>query len=293
LSTVEIDGGLVAYEVLGDGPPIVITPGGRFSMRFPGYRELAEAVATEMKVLIWDRPGCGDSDLNFTGETESDMRADVLAQLLRHLDMAPAVIAGGSGGARDSLVTVLRHPEVASALIGWNFVGGVVGTMGLASVYCLPYINTANTGGMEAVADMRTWNDLGLVGDPETKPRYRERLLAMDPDDFMKDMNRWLRVYIPEKDKPIPGVPSSDIARISVPTLIFLGGTRDLSHPDYVSRQVHELIPSSELVLPPWEDNEWNRLTAMGMEGGRSHLFDSWYQLAPQIIEFCQRVATS
>jgi hypothetical protein len=49
-------------------------------------------------VLIWDRPNCGASDVCFTGPTESDMQADVLSELLTHLDMTPAIIAGGQAG---------------------------------------------------------------------------------------------------------------------------------------------------------------------------------------------------
>src|SRR5450432_1585039 len=93
-----IDGLSIAYDVIGEGRPWAITPGGRFSKDFPGVRELAEALAAEgNRVLIYDRPNCGESDVCFTGESESAMQADTLAELLRHLDMAPAVIAGGSG----------------------------------------------------------------------------------------------------------------------------------------------------------------------------------------------------
>ena len=35
----------IAYEVIGEGRPWAITPGGRFSKDFPGVRELAEELA--------------------------------------------------------------------------------------------------------------------------------------------------------------------------------------------------------------------------------------------------------
>ena len=100
MAFVEIEGRRVYYEILGNdnGVPIAITPGGRFSMRFPGYRELAEALAPEMKVLIWDRPNCGESDLNFTGDSESAMQADNLAALIRQVGMAPCCDRGRLGG---------------------------------------------------------------------------------------------------------------------------------------------------------------------------------------------------
>src|SRR3974377_1824424 len=90
MPSIEVNGGEIAYEILGDGPPIVLTPGGRFSMNVPGLRPLAEALAPRMKVLLWDRPNSGASDVKFTGDTESNMHADDLAELLRPLDMRPA-----------------------------------------------------------------------------------------------------------------------------------------------------------------------------------------------------------
>ena len=73
MPTVEIDGTQLAYEVIGDaGEPWVITPGGRFSKDVPGIRQLAEALAASgNRVVIWDRPNCGASDVCFTGDRRS------------------------------------------------------------------------------------------------------------------------------------------------------------------------------------------------------------------------------
>src|ERR1700694_3400930 len=99
MATAEIDGTMISYEVIGEGAPWVLTPGGRFSKDTPGIRQLAEGLAANGKqVLIWDRPNTGASDVCFTGASESEMQADRLAGLLRQLGLAPAVIFGGSGG---------------------------------------------------------------------------------------------------------------------------------------------------------------------------------------------------
>ena len=108
----------IAYELIGDGPKTAgITVGGRFSRQTQGVRQLAELLAKEgYKVLIWDRPNCGESDLSFLGDSEWTMNADVYAALLRHLDMGPAFLIGASAGTRISLHTVQRHPDVARAV---------------------------------------------------------------------------------------------------------------------------------------------------------------------------------
>src|SRR6266513_508431 len=149
-----VEGLSLEYEVIGErGRSWAITPGGRFSKDSPGVRELALALAERgNRVLIWDRPNCGASDVCFAGSSESAMQADVLAGLVRQLDMAPAVIAGGSGGSRVSLLTAARHRAVASGVAMWWISGGVYGLMVLGTHYCGGSIAAAWNGGMEAVA---------------------------------------------------------------------------------------------------------------------------------------------
>ena len=81
MATCTIDGVTVAYELIGDGPPFVLTPGGRFSKDVPGIRELAlELAGHGNQVLIWDRPNTGASDVCFRGASESEMQADMLGR---------------------------------------------------------------------------------------------------------------------------------------------------------------------------------------------------------------------
>ncbi|MEN3320604.1 MAG: 2-hydroxy-6-oxonona-2,4-dienedioate hydrolase, partial [Mycobacterium sp.] len=80
----EINGGNVVYEILGnDGDFIALTPGGRFSKDIEGLRPLAEElVKGGYRVLLWDRPNCGNSDVQFYGQSESHMRAETLHALI-------------------------------------------------------------------------------------------------------------------------------------------------------------------------------------------------------------------
>src|SRR5581483_387758 len=117
MPTEMVNGLQIAYDIVGEGRPWVLTPGGRFSKDTPGLRELAEALAAAgNQVLLWDRPNTGASEVCFEGDNESAMQADTLAALLRHLQMTPAVVAGGSGGSRVSILTAARHLDVARGL---------------------------------------------------------------------------------------------------------------------------------------------------------------------------------
>jgi pimeloyl-ACP methyl ester carboxylesterase len=280
-SAATVNGLTLAYEIIGDsGPPWVITPGGRFTKEEPGVRELAEALAVAgNRVLIWDRPNCGESDVCFEGPTESDMQADALAGLLGHLDMAPAVIMGGSGGARVSLLTVARHPDVAAGLATLWISGGVYGLMLLAVHYCGQSLAEAWANGMDAVAALPEWAEV-----IDRNPGNRQRFLDQDRKTFIETMERWMQAYCPRPGQHVPGLPD-DLARtIKVPTLVFRSGESDAYHTRATSEALARLIPNARLVEPPWPDREWHDGQLRRASGEQAGLFANWPRLAPQLL---------
>jgi pimeloyl-ACP methyl ester carboxylesterase len=275
----EIDGVSLAYEVIGEsGQPWVITPGGRFTKESPGVRQLAQSLAEHgNKVLIWDRPNCGESDVCFEGSSESAMQADALAGLLTHLEMTPAIIAGGSGGARVSILTAARHPETAAGLAIWWISGGVYGLLSLATHYCGGSVQEAWKYGMEAVADLPEWAEV-----LELNPSNRARFLAQDPATFIATMERWMRAYCPRDDEPVPGLPATDAEALRIPALVFRSGASDPHHTRATSEALAEILPEARLVEPPWGDREWIERGEAREEG----LFVRWPLLAPQLLEW-------
>lgn len=283
-------GGLtIGYEVIGEGRPWVITPGGRFPKDSPGVRELAEALAERgHQVLVWDRPNCGESDVSFEGDSESAMQADALAGLLRHLDMAPAVIAGGSGGSRVSLLAAARHPDVAAGLAVWWISGGPFGNLSLATHYCGGSLRAAWTGGMEAVVELPEWAEV-----LERNPGNRDRFLALDPREFIATMERWMVVYCPRDDEPVPGLSLAEANALDLPTLVFRSGESDAYHTRATSERLAEVLPAARLVEPPWGDREWiERQEARG-DGSGEGLFARWPLLAPQLDDWAHEVLPS
>lgn len=278
-----VNGSHITYEVIGDGPPVILTPGGRFGKDVPGLRPLGERLAERMQVILWDRPNAGASDFKFIGRTESEMAADDLAGLLRALDVGPAVLAGGSAGSRVSLIAAVRHPDVVSKLIMWMLSGGAFGTMFLAMQYILPYVAEAWLGGMEAVANMAQ-----LQENIEANPRNRDILLQTDPADFIAALTRWLDAYVPKPSQPVPGVEEDDIRGVTVPTLIFRNGDGDIYHAAEVTEKLHELIEGSVLAEPPWPRDEWFQ-TKLRTAAGKGNFFDDWHMLADPIMEFVER----
>lgn len=281
--TIEIGRGKIVYELIGpeSGQPIVLTPGGRFGKDVPGLRPLAEALADGgMRVLLWDRPSCGGSDIQLWGETESHLRADILAELLTELGLAPCVVAGGSGGARDSLVTALLHPEVVTKLALWNITGGIFGVMFLAAYYLIPSMHAVRNGGIEAVIALPEWQQLIAVN-----PRNEQILRDIGADELWRTMLRWLDAYVPKPGQTVPGVKDTSFENIKAPTMIIRNGENDLDHPKRMSYEVHCLITGSRLVDPPWPEDAWERALA-GELAGRGHMFDPWILAAPLLLDF-------
>lgn len=285
MATVTVNGLRIGYEMIGEGGrPWALTPGGRFNKETPGLRELAEALARrDGRVLIWDRPNCGESDVCFEGDTESNLHADTLAALLDHFDMAPAIVAGGSAGSRISLLTAARHPELVQALALWWISGGVMGLLSLGNVYCTPSIRAAWKDGMEAVADLPDWTEV-----VERNPRNRQRILDQDREQFIATMERWMLAYCPQPNQHVPGLPD-DVARaIKVPALVFRSGASDPNHPRVTTEAVAGLLPNARLVEPPWGDREWHVRQAEREETGG--IFVGWPALAPQLLDWADEV---
>jgi pimeloyl-ACP methyl ester carboxylesterase len=285
MATAEIDGTTIAYEIVGEtGPPWVLTPGGRFGKDTPGIPELAQELATHgQRVVIWDRPNTGASDVCFTGASESQMHADKLAGLLRTLDLAPAFVVGGSGGSRVSLLTAAKHPDVAAKLAMLWISGGVYGLMLLGVHYCGESIRAAWQGGMEAVVELPEWSEV-----LERNPGNRRRFLDLDPRQFIETLERWMLVYCPDASVPVPGLSNKECADLKVPTLIFRSGKSDPHHTRATSERLHELIPNAQLVEPPWDDDEWKQ-RGEAARNGTGHLFERWRLLAPQLLDFAGR----
>jgi pimeloyl-ACP methyl ester carboxylesterase len=279
----DIDGTTVAYELIGKGPLWTLTPGGRFGMDTPGIRQLAESLAREgQQVLIWDRPNTGASDVCFTGPSESEMQADKLAGLLRSLDLGPAVVVGGSGGARVSLLTAAKHPDVTRKLAMLWISGGVYGLMLLGVHYCGESIRAAWTGGMEAVVELPEWAEV-----LERNPTNRQRFLALDRREFIRTLEQWMLVYCPDPSSTVPGLPDEVCRKLPAPTLVFRSGVSDPHHTRATSERLHDLIPGSQLAEPPWGDDEWIR-RGEAARAGAGGLFERWPLLAPQVLSFAK-----
>src|SRR5215472_9684830 len=180
----------INYEVFGErGPWVALQPGGRRGLE--GVKPLGQKIAEAgNRVLVYDRRNCGASGISFEGDSENEVWAADLHELLLQLDALPAFIGGSSSGCRLALLAALRHPAVVRGLLLWRVTGGAFAARRLVEKFYTPFIQRVERGGMEAVC--RTEHFAELI---KSNPANRERLMSMSVERFIAVMNAWRRAF--------------------------------------------------------------------------------------------------
>lgn len=240
----------INYEVFGNtGPWFAFVTGGR-----RGYAEfvsLAEKLATEgCRVLLHDRRNTGASEVVIAGEEgEEEIWADDLIVLLGQLGALPAFIGGTSSGARMSMLVYLRHPDKVRGLILARITGGAFAAGRLPNMYYGQFIKAAQEGGMAAVCATEQYQER-----ISANPSNRDKLMAMDPKEYIRVMEHWLGIFLKGPRAPVMGMTAEQMASIKVPTLIVPGN--DNTHASANGLAAAAMIPGSELFQLPVEDQD-------------------------------------
>jgi pimeloyl-ACP methyl ester carboxylesterase len=229
------------YKVLGGhGPWVALSPGGRRDIS--GIELLAGKVAEiGHRVVIFDRRNCGASDVVIDGnDSEYEIWADDVHELLQQLDALPAFIGGSSSGCRTSLLFALRHPEAVRGLLLWRVTGGRFAGERLAEEYYGQYITAAKQGGMAAVCEMEHWKER-----IEARPQNRDALMKMDPERFIAVMSHWREYFLKGVDLPVIGASEEELRSIKVPACIVPGN--DNTHGRQTGENLGRLLHKSEV----------------------------------------------
>jgi pimeloyl-ACP methyl ester carboxylesterase len=251
------------YEIIGDhGPWIALTPGSRrpYDELVPLSKMLAEG---GYRVLLHDRRNCGGSEVGIesTG-SEHEIWADDLHELCRQLDALPVFVGGSSAGARLAILFAMRHPTAVSGLLLWRVTGGRAATEKLAKQYYGDFIDIARKDGMEGVCHSAHFSECIA-----RRPSNRERLMRMEPNDFIATMEFWRRAFIEAANLPIIGATEQDLQAMAVPACVIAGN--DVIHAPEVAARFSQLVPMAEFhddvveklgdghLRPEWDAKEW------------------------------------
>jgi 2-hydroxy-6-oxonona-2,4-dienedioate hydrolase len=238
------------YEDHGQGPAVILTPGGRVDCN--GLRPMGALLSRHCRVILHDRRNCGRSDVVIGGDlSEQHLWAEEMAGLLKHIGAAPAYAAGGSAGSRTSLTLAVRHPEVVKGVFIWEVSGGPRSAELMGPGYYGQYIDAAERGGMAAVAATEFFAQ--RIHD---NPANRQRLLAMDVQEFCAVMRRWSAAFA--TPNPVGDLSAAQLQSIACPVVAFAGNTPDDVHHVSAAEAVRRLVPQAELRPSVWTHEEWD-----------------------------------
>ena len=231
----------INYKVLGDqGPWVALSPGGRRDIT--GIELQAKEVAARgYRVVIFDRRNCGASDVVIDGnDSEYEIWADDINELLSQLGAVPAFVGGSSSGCRTALLIALRHPTAVRGLLLWRVTGGRFACERLAEEYYGQYIKAAGQGGMAAVCEMEHWKERIAA-----RPENHDALMRMKPERFIEVMSHWREYFLKGADLPVIGATEQDLKSIKVPACIVPGN--DNTHGRQTGENLGRLIANSEV----------------------------------------------
>jgi pimeloyl-ACP methyl ester carboxylesterase len=231
----------INYKILGDhGPWVALSPGGRRDIS--GIELLAkEAAALGHRVLVFDRRNCGASEVVIDGnESEYEIWADDIHELLSQVGALPAFVGGSSSGCRTSLLFALRHPEAVRGLLLWRVTGGRFACERLAEEYYGQFITAAKSDGMAAVCEMEHWKER-----IEARPENRDALMRMTPQRFIEVMSHWREYFLKGADLPVIGATEDELKTIRVPACIVPGN--DNTHGRQTGETLGRLLQKSEV----------------------------------------------
>ena len=249
-----IDGITLRYEERGRGTPVVLTPGGRWG----GYvmHKVAEELATQFRVITWDRPNTdGASSVVTEGDvSEADIWADCLAGLIRKLELGPCFV-GEYAGCRTTPLLCLKYPELVKGLmLAWPS-GGEVPAERLPRNMHRPYIRAALRQGMAAVAETPMF-----ATSIKLNPANRAHLLAQEPLRFVRQMAFWESFFTTSVDLPTAGCRASEEQWSSIKTPAIVTGGADPMHPTIAAQRIHKLLPNCSYHDPVVSLEEWDKV---------------------------------
>ncbi|MBP5938505.1 alpha/beta fold hydrolase [Streptomyces acidiscabies] len=226
--------GHLAYDVTGDGPPVVLVHAGVADHRM--WDAVVPALAERYAVVRYDLRGFGES----APPTGSFREVDDLARLLDHLGYGRVRLVGASWGGRVALDFTLAYPdrvqELAMLTAPWP------GYDWSAEMIAYDAAETAalEAGDLDAAVQLDL--DMWLRGPARSWDEVGEGLA--------EQLRGPLRTLLANQEvvgEHSQGPGTGDLTTVSVPTLMALG---KLDVPDFqdIARRYAAEIPGAELV---------------------------------------------
>jgi pimeloyl-ACP methyl ester carboxylesterase len=257
MPTADIDGLATRYELLGDGPPLLMFSPGGFDARLENWRTLGlykktrvlEQVAKHYTCITFDRREAGQSG----GRVQRITWQDYAAQgkgLLDHLGIARAHVAGGCAGCSVGTEFAVRYPGATAALVLLSPAGGARYRIRQQERFTRHLAYVAEHG-LAGVAELARSSGQAFGQDPRVGPWGA--VVARDESFAVAYAARDQRLYeatvaamartLFDRDT-VPGPEPEDLMGLPLPALIVPG--QDASHATSAARYLQECLPGAQ-----------------------------------------------
>jgi pimeloyl-ACP methyl ester carboxylesterase len=252
-----IEGIETHYEILGEGPPLLMFSPGGFDATLEKWSTLGIYAKTKpldhltrfYRCILFDRRECGRSG----GAVGRVTWAQYAAQgkgLLDHLGIARAHLMGGCMGCSPVLNFALAYPEAVASMVLYWPVGGPKYRLNGQRRFTEHLAFTAEHG-LANVAGLMRDSGKPFGADPRGGPwasmlksdvAFAEAYAALDPDWYRLTVTGMMRTLF-DRDT-VPGAEPEDLMRCPAPALIIPG--RDASHATSAAWYLNECLPNAE-----------------------------------------------
>lgn len=270
-----VDGIRTHYEIVGEGPPLLMYSPGGFDATLDKWSTLGvyarirllDHLPEKYQCIVFDRRETGQSG----GRVERITWDDYIEQgrgLLEHLGIDAAHLLGGCMGVCPVIAYAVKYPEsVLSMILYWPVGGAGFRIKGHGRF--AQHLALVEQEGLAGVVDLALSTSDGFGKDPRigpwapvirSDPEFAAAYAAMDVNRYKLIVAAMPRTLL-DRDTA-PGAEPEDLLQLDIPTLIVPG--KDVAHATSSARYLEECLPGSEYwdILPAeqTEDNVPDRL---------------------------------
>jgi pimeloyl-ACP methyl ester carboxylesterase len=257
MPTATIDGITTRYEVIGNGPPLLMYAPGGFNASIETWNtqgvyakiKLLDHLPKQYSCIVFDRRECGQSG----GRVERLTWAHFVAQgkgLLDHLKIERAHIMGGCMGVSCAAAFGAIHPQTTISLVLYWPVGGAKYRISSHQRFA-EHLAFVQQNGLDAVVALVEKDGKPFGGDPRGGPwasvikhdkAFATAYAKQDLDAYKLVVVGMGRTLF-DRDSA-PGAEPEDLLPLDIPALVVPG--RDAAHATSAARYLEECLPRAE-----------------------------------------------
>lgn len=257
MAFVDIDGIRTRYEMVGNGPPILMfSPGGFDSsldnwMTFGRYKDLGfiESLSQDYTCVVFDRRESGQSG----GRLERLSWSKYVNQavgLLDHLQFDSVHTMGGCVGCSSATLLAIAQPKRVRSMVLFSPAGGVTYRTSQHNRFTR-HLSFVMENSVAAVVELARSTTTGFTKDPRVGPwapllrsndTFASAYAATELDRYVSIVSGSSRLLF-DRDT-VPGPEPEDLQLLDTPALIVPG--EDPSHTRSAARYLQECLSHSE-----------------------------------------------